>query len=790
MLNTSKPDSSKRINKICLTKFRGATAKTELNFDTNKPVTVIFGENGTGKSTIVDAIDFVCNKSGGSVAERSSTTIQKHLPSLGSEQTELQVEVHLGGNAWKGNMSGRDIVTVGPTPNPSAHILRRSQLLRLIEARPADRFGELKRFIDVEGIERCEDALIDAARVAKQRYDEAVKAKVEAEDYLQKLWEAEGKPDSPSISAVGWAAAKSAADMTVVKAQHSAISELLQQLNKCETEVARLEKYNTDLSAARNVLANAQKDAAKAPTIEGEDGVDIVDILEKGKIFIAAHNDRKACPLCENPIVAADLLNRINARLSAMTNLSTINERLQSAERDVELAKKQVASTTEDVLLEAGKLFQSLDALCKAQIDDCPVSQSSVPETDMDENGKAMDIKQVAATLSALSGNKAKMQMIEKQLSSDIEQFNAVSLHYERMLENEEKVRDTKAVSEGLEKASEIVRSKRLKFSQNILNEVSAECNRIYEKLHPGESLGDLRLYLDDKKKGSLYQDATFLGAAEVPPQAYFSESHLDTLGFAMFLAVAKHYSNGDAIVVLDDIFTSVDAVHLTRIIDLLADESSSFNHLIITTHFRQWRDRYRLSQAPGRAVQLVELHRWSRNNGVRMYNTKLQVDELKVKLASEPFARQSVAAESGILLEAVLDHVSMLYGCAVPHRRSGDFTLGELLDSVAKLSKVLIVKRQPPKENGVQPPAVEIQIKPLYDKVSRLAFIRNQVGCHFNVDGSEIANTDVEAFGKNTLDFVNALVCPTCGSLARRQAGDHYRCQCGGVEMRPLERP
>ena len=54
---------TKRVESITLDNFKGATNKVTIDFDTSKPVVIIFGENGTGKSTIVDAIDFVCNES-------------------------------------------------------------------------------------------------------------------------------------------------------------------------------------------------------------------------------------------------------------------------------------------------------------------------------------------------------------------------------------------------------------------------------------------------------------------------------------------------------------------------------------------------------------------------------------------------------------------------------------------------------------------------------------------------------------------------------------------------------
>ena len=63
----------KRIESITLEKFKGATNNVTIDFDTSKPVVIIFGENGSGKSTIIDAIDFVFNDSFGSIDQRSTT---------------------------------------------------------------------------------------------------------------------------------------------------------------------------------------------------------------------------------------------------------------------------------------------------------------------------------------------------------------------------------------------------------------------------------------------------------------------------------------------------------------------------------------------------------------------------------------------------------------------------------------------------------------------------------------------------------------------------------------------
>lgn len=69
----------------------------------------------------------------------------------------------------------------------------------------------------------------------------------------------------------------------------------------------------------------------------------------------------------------------------------------------------------------------------------------------------------------------------------------------------------------------------------------------------------------------------------------------MDTLGLCVYLALAKQA--GDALVVLDDVLTSLDASRPDRVIALINDEADNFGQVIITTHSRAWFERMRLSQ-------------------------------------------------------------------------------------------------------------------------------------------------------------------------------------------------
>jgi ABC-type Mn2+/Zn2+ transport system ATPase subunit len=84
---------SNPIQGVKLTCFRGASRMTEVHFDTKKALVMIFGENGTGKSTIIDALDLVANRHIGSLHNRSvgQQGQQKmgFLPTIGKNKKEL-----------------------------------------------------------------------------------------------------------------------------------------------------------------------------------------------------------------------------------------------------------------------------------------------------------------------------------------------------------------------------------------------------------------------------------------------------------------------------------------------------------------------------------------------------------------------------------------------------------------------------------------------------------------------------------------------------------------------------
>lgn len=218
-----------RIEKLCLYNFRGATCDVEIDFDTSKPAVMVFGENGTGKSTIVDGIDFVCNGNLGSLEDRSigQSKIQ-HVPSLNTQPSEVGVSIVFGGDTWQATLNNRGASISGAGCRPSARILRRSQILDVINAQPSERYQAIQSFVEVPGIQRSEDRLREAKRTAEADLNAAIRAQQQTVDALQNYWKAEG---SKGEDALKWAAQESQKEAEDLKSTVDSLNSILSAIS-------------------------------------------------------------------------------------------------------------------------------------------------------------------------------------------------------------------------------------------------------------------------------------------------------------------------------------------------------------------------------------------------------------------------------------------------------------------------------------------------------------------------------------------------------------------------------
>lgn len=512
--------------------------------------------------------------------------------------------------------------------------------------------------------------------------------------------------------------------------------------------------------------------------------------MTEAKEFIATKPLIDHCPVCENGIKKVNVLKSLSEKIAAMQEYQTAQQALAQATKKKEQTGATFKLQIESFIAALNKFIPELKALLLAN-DSLLVAISEI-EAGVTNNDRYKSLQ----TYYSYFDEKIKHFDAEAaKILKSINQHNLIKQQYVALTSCETNYTAAEKLSQFATQALEIVETKRKEFIDQELISISADIELLYQKLHPAESLGGIKLFLKPNVKNSIELNADFHSEAGITPQSLYSESHLDTLGICIFLALAKKYNDGNTLLILDDVVMSVDENHLDRFIDLLHEETTSFSHILITTHYRPWKDRYRFSRAPSHHVHFIELRPWSINSGIKFQNGKIDIEELNKALTSNDFDRQRIANLAGTVLENVLDFLSIKYQCKLARKHRNEFVLRELLDCLSsKLQKVLKVQHLAKNPEGLCDETVgttEQELKPLIDELKQLSAIRNQVGAHFNFDGSLVSDTDVELFGQKVSELAALLICPDLGNFPdKNKSGSYHETRSGAIRLYPFAEP
>lgn len=612
-----------RLQRIELMHFRGATQLTSVDLDPRKPMTVVYGANGTGKTTLADAIDVVCNATRGSLADRSSTEA-RDLFSAGL-QTELNATLTFGAQqwTWAGGVARTNIAGInGPADRPTAYVLRRGSLLQLMEAAPAERYKALVGFIDIEPVQKSEDALKRAVTAADTAAKTAEAVAKQAVDTLRddRKAAAGNNPVPPNDlqddAVLDWArrVAATVSDegskrlvlLEALRATYEGAAQRWQLWTDAIAAEARAEARKRNLEQQIEVIGNGV--AASGPVVS------LIGVLEQAQMYLSARQD-SPCPVCTQTIDAAEVLASINDRLRPLKAVSDLIRGLDEAGKQLDAACIVRVQAAQAFVVAAAGLLGQLASSAETLVRGLHVDWAAYDCLRNDPGDGAKDTDETIEAANDLS----KLYM---RIATEIDtlitflQVSAgfpalVAAHYEKATARIAEAEVARRTQTGLDTAHKIVMRAREAFTRRVFDTVIGTCNELYGEMHKEEKLSLTQLTFGGR---SLTMEAT-MGECTAPPQALFSESHLDTLGLCFWLAFIRHCGRPGAVVVLDDVLNSADAAHQERILKVLKDVSKDYNQVIVTTHSTGLRDA---CLPPSEWVHLVELQPWSYREGLR----------------------------------------------------------------------------------------------------------------------------------------------------------------------------
>lgn len=763
------------LRKLTVAHLRGSTQPFSLSFEKDKKLTVVYGENGSGKSTLCDALDLLGNGLVGSLENRGlGSGLSKYWASIGKTPAEISVVLETASTTHSARLVKSNVVVDPQKERPSVQVLRRDKMLTLVTASPSERYEAIRRFIDVGGIEDAESALRDAIKSAEQGRDSAALRLQENRGEIYRLWQAAGSPDDDFL---GWAQAEAKRAAGEFAPHIEALDALLSAYSRLTELPAQWAQAQQQIRDAGTESATAQAAFEAAQNGVASDAADMVNVLESVQAYLQRHPNPEACPVCQSAEKAQGLSERLQERIAGFQALREASQKLRSAQAQVERAKQHG-----EIL--AAQAHEKAEQFGKVRAGHRWPAGIDVPEP------PAAAIDELPAWLAATEGLPLVWRSALAQRQAQAQNHSALQGAVRNYAESMQTQRELDAVLPRLQRTLDIVVEERKRYTDKMLADIADEVGRLYERVHPKEGSSKISLQLDAKKRASLAINTTFHGTV-APPTAYFSDSHMDTLGLCVFLANAKLNEPRATILVLDDVLGSVDEPHVERLIDLLIEECQGFRHCLIATHYLPWRNKHRWRMLRDGKCQFIELGKWTRDNGVSQIGSLDHIDQLHDLLTQAAPDAQSICGKAGTVLEALLKFFAITYGLRLPYRTDAQYTLGELLDAIdGKLRKALRVEVAEPAAGGAGTTYRSVPLEPLLDQLKRIAQLRNAVGAHFNELSFDLLDSDAINFGRCVHDVAEALTDSQSGWPQSKASGSHWATKNDSRRLHPLTRP
>lgn len=175
-----------QIGKLTISNIRGIRS---MSLDLANDSAVVWGQNGTGKSTIVDAIDFLLSGGMGRLRGRQDLSLQLHGKHVDAQSHEAFVEasITLPGVPepirLRRCLATPQTLEVADEHRPALeailtvaqrrqHMLTRAEILRFIDATPRDRADAVESILNLQNIGRVRAALRRAYGDAEREHDQ------------------------------------------------------------------------------------------------------------------------------------------------------------------------------------------------------------------------------------------------------------------------------------------------------------------------------------------------------------------------------------------------------------------------------------------------------------------------------------------------------------------------------------------------------------------------------------------------------------------------------------------
>jgi hypothetical protein len=800
--------------------------KLDINF--GKETFAISGPNGTGKSGVIDAIEFGLTGEIGRLTGRGTKglSVSEHGPHVDKVKfpdaafVELKVFIPtLGKSATiTRKVSAPSKPTIVPADadvkaaldeiadHPEITLARRD-ILRFILVEPTKRSEEIQAILKLEQIGQTRSALNTAQNRLQTAHKNTSNLVQTSRETLQRHLQVAtfGAPEllaavNPKREVLGLRKLEKLTPETHLDAGLSD-ADKLPEFNK--QSVLRDLRAMSD---ALDMLASAGKEEAAAilsgiARLENDPALLLAlqrrSLVEKGLDLV----DGPECPLCDYAWPdEAHLLGRLQAKLAKSEDAGRLQASL--------IGSGTALAEQVDGLL--GLLRQTL-LIARAEGDGVFVELITAWGTDLRE------LKVQLSTFDGLIGMKARLvngwprmpenfpagfSALQSRIegkpdqSATVEAQTFLTTAQLRLNDYRDALRrnETAKLASNAAKAAYDAYCRAMEDELNALyDDVQADFSTFYRLIN-GDDEAKFTAKLTPSE-GRLDFDVNFYERGLFPPGAYHSEGHQDGMGVCLYLALMKRlFGKNFTVALLDDVVMSVDAGHRREFCKLLNVHFPN-TQFIVTTHDRLWAEQMR-SAGLVTAKTSLAFHSWSVATGPLVESNADIWDEIASALAKGKV--ETAAHGLRHHLEYASRQLADQLGARAIFRADGNYELGDLFPSVLSRIKDLYGKAADVAQSWGNAVAKEaaLERKTALSGSSGASNVEQWAvnkAVHYN-EWANFGRKDFEPVVVAFKELLECLRCKDCQSwlyvTPRSGSPESLRCQCMIVNLNLKAKP
>lgn len=797
-----------KIKAINISGLRGI--KEPLKLVPNNKSILIYGDNGAGKSSLTDAVEWfyydgIEHLSGEEIGRRQGRDVLRNI--FIQDDEDAYIEIQYSDSKKDATKSiGSSLRPVISNTSPDFYkfinaslsenlILRYKDLVKFIIAGKTDKLKELQKIIGFSEVAAIRDLLrkngarigrniraagFDSQKSAKQqvvlnnlgrnaytdeqllegvnelirpiKLGKTVKTLKDIKDVLKSI---ETKEDIEIVKQINF---------------HTRFGELFSEIH------GNIDNINKSYKVFQSDFGKLNKDPEKIKKLQ------LLALLKEGQSVIKnAVIQYDYCPLCQQEKNKIELLKELTQRIDELEEIEQEKQKLDDHAQEL-IQTIQVNVNTSDSLLNEKLLQTEENTELKKKVETIKTALSTISDEAKKELGDTIqEPNRIKIDKNSIAETITKAQKKVKELS-DAQKSNIKLQIYTRLLQaaiaysDYQKIEKEHIILTNQQITFEALYADFIKRQENALNaflkQFSKNINDYYTVMNPDEKVEDIKLESIKDKNDDLVGitiSHKFYDETKTPPTALLSESHINCLGLSFFLASVKAFNKQNEFVVLDDVISSFDRPHRYRFAQLLANQFSDYQ-VILLTHEREFFEL--VSSEVKSKGWLLYNFKWSKDKGTGIEKGLSDIKE-RIRKKFDEKNTDGLGNDIRVYTEKVMKRVALEIEAKVAYRNNDvneKRMAPELLDAVqSKLSKC----------------SSELKAVADIPKIKGMPMFVSNTTSHDNEFQESIE--DLDAMWEDVKKLIHCFYCPDCDKFVSVKYYDNVekkiRCGCANLK-------